>query len=106
MFDANTATIHGAAFRAEIDSKLLKALAAEPVTANTKELYSAFSHVARDQLARRWVKTQAEDRKNKSRRIYYLSMEFLSAAPWTMRSRRSISVTRRMLRSRPQAVHR
>ena len=35
MFDANTATIHGAAFRAEIDSKLLKALAAEPVTANT-----------------------------------------------------------------------
>ncbi|MEN9476957.1 MAG: hypothetical protein RLZZ300_1098, partial [Pseudomonadota bacterium] len=25
MFDANTATIHGAAFRAEIDSKLLKA---------------------------------------------------------------------------------
>ena len=77
MFNANTATIHGAAFRAEIDNKLLASLAAEPGTANTKELYNAFSHVARDQLARRWVKTQAEDRKNKSRRIYYLSMEFL-----------------------------
>ena len=77
MSNANIAAIHGATFRAEIDNKLLASLAAEPGTANTKELYSAFSHVARDQLARRWVKTQAEDRKNKSRRIYYLSMEFL-----------------------------
>lgn len=42
MSDASPATIHGAAFRAEIDNKLLKALAAEPVTANTKELYNAF----------------------------------------------------------------
>ena len=77
MSDANIAHTNGAAFRAEIDDKLLGMLAAEPATANTKELYKAFSHVARDQLARRWVKTQTDDRKNKSRRIYYMSMEFL-----------------------------
>ena len=29
----------GAEFRAEIDNKLLHAVAAEPATANTKELY-------------------------------------------------------------------
>lgn len=48
MSNANIAAIHGATFRAEIDNKLLASLAAEPGTANTKELYSAFSHVARD----------------------------------------------------------
>ena len=53
------------------------AIAAEPITANTKELYKALSLVAREKLAERWVKTQVDDRKNKVRRIYYMSMEFL-----------------------------
>ena len=67
----------GAAFRAEVDNKLLHSVAAEPATANTKELYKALSQVARDQLAQRWVDTQVADRKKKTRRIYYMSMEFL-----------------------------
>jgi starch phosphorylase len=67
----------GLALRAEIDDKLLKSVAAEPLTANPKELYKALALVARDQLAQRWVKTQVDDRKNKARRVYYMSMEFL-----------------------------
>ena len=63
----------GAEFRAQIDSKLLNAVAAEPATANTKELYKALAFVAREQLAKRWVQTQIDDRRNKSRRIYYMS---------------------------------
>ncbi len=77
MSDTNDNNIDGSALRAEIDDKLLKSVAAEPVTANTKEIYKAISQVARDQLAERWVKTQIEDRKKKTRRIYYMSMEFL-----------------------------
>lgn len=77
MSEANKANIDGAAFHAEIDEKLLKSVAAEPITANTKEIYKALSLVARDQLAERWVKTQVADRKKKVRRIYYMSMEFL-----------------------------
>ncbi len=68
---------NGAAFHAEIDNKLLSAVAAEPATANTKEIYKGLSLVAREHLSRRWVKTQKEDRDNKARRIYYMSMEFL-----------------------------
>ena len=67
----------GAEFRAEIDNQLLHSVAAEPATANTKELYKALAIVAREQLAKRWVQTQIDDRRNKSRRIYYMSMEFL-----------------------------
>ena len=77
MSEIKNNQIDGSAFRAEIDNKLLSSVAAEPVTANTKEIYKALSQVARDQLAKRWVKTQVEDRKNKARRVYYMSMEFL-----------------------------
>ena len=80
MFDApNTQKdpVDGAALHAEIDDKLLKLVAAEPITANTKELYKALSLVAREKLAERWVKTQVDDRKKKVRRVYYMSMEFL-----------------------------
>jgi len=69
--------VDGAAFRVRIDNKLLNSVAADPATANTKELYKALSFVTREQLAQRWVDTQVADRKNKTRRIYYLSMEFL-----------------------------
>ncbi len=72
----NTET-DGIAFHAQIDSKLLDSVAAEPATANTKEIYKALALIAREELARRWVKTQVADRKNKARRVYYLSMEFL-----------------------------
>ena len=38
----------------------------------------AAAHASRDVLAERWVRTQAEDRANtQSRRVHYLSMEFL-----------------------------
>ncbi len=77
MSDEKTNNADSAAFRAEVDSELLHVMAAEPATANTKETYTALAVVAREQLARRWVKTQVEDRKNKARRIYYMSMEFL-----------------------------
>lgn len=77
MSDTNNANIDTLAFRSEIDDKLLKSVAAEPATANTKEIYKAISVIARDQLAARWVKTQVADRKKKTRRIYYMSMEFL-----------------------------
>ena len=77
MSDPRKNNVDGTAFRAEIDKKLLHAVAAEPVTANTKEIYKALAIVAREQLASRWVKTQVDDRKNKTRRVYYMSMEFL-----------------------------
>ena len=74
-FEGNT--LDGGTMRAEIDSKLLTQVAAEPATANHKELYKALALAAREQLAQRWVKTQIDDRKKKTRRIYYMSMEFL-----------------------------
>ncbi len=48
-----------------------------PLEASQTELMQAVSRVARQQLSRRWVDTQAAQRAEKARRVYYLSMEFL-----------------------------
>ncbi|MDR3299967.1 MAG: glycogen/starch/alpha-glucan phosphorylase [Candidatus Accumulibacter sp.] len=77
MAESRKNEIAAAAFRAEVDETLLHSVAAEPSTANTKEIYKALAYVARKQLAIRWVNTQIEDRKKRARRIYYMSMEFL-----------------------------
>ncbi len=77
MPDQNPFANDDSSFRDRIDNKLLNFVAAEPATANNKEQYRALTHVAREELSKRWVKTQIDDRKRKARRIYYMSMEFL-----------------------------
>lgn len=68
-----------AAFRDRVNEKLLDVVSVNPAAVLNKERYRALAltHIAREQLSRRWVKTQIEDRQNQARRIYYLSMEFL-----------------------------
>ncbi len=60
-----------------VDRHLLSTVATSPETASPRELMRAAAMVAREHLARRWVKTDAEDRAAKARRVYYMSMEFL-----------------------------
>jgi starch phosphorylase len=63
-----------AAFHSIVDREL-----AQRVDAGTPEsLLWAAAHASRSLLAERWVKTQAQDRANRTqRRVHYLSMEFL-----------------------------
>ena len=60
-----------------IDQQLLDTVGVAAQDASPIELMQSVSQVARRQLSRRWVKTQAEQRAAKARRVYYLSMEFL-----------------------------
>ncbi len=62
---------------AGIDEHLLKTIGVAPAEAAPIDLMQALAQVAREQLSRRWVETQAADRASKARRVYYLSMEFL-----------------------------
>ena len=63
--------------RHSLDAALNQHLAVLPSQASAHDEMQALSLVAREQLARRWVATQAADTQSKSKRIYYLSMEFL-----------------------------
>ena len=65
------------ALAAQIEENLLSTVGVASADASTTDLMLAVSQVAREQLSRRWVETQARDRAAKARRVVYLSMEFL-----------------------------
>ena len=48
-----------------------------PAEARPEDLMQAAAGLTRQVLSERWVRTQAAERADKARRVYYLSMEFL-----------------------------
>jgi glycogen phosphorylase len=71
--------IHSAdsALSVEINRQLLGHIGVEPGQASRNQLMQAVSQVAREELSKRWVKTQVQEHQAKARRVVYLSMEFL-----------------------------
>ena len=65
------------AVQAGIERHLLQTVGVAPADASPSDLMLAASQVARQQLSRRWVQAQSQERASKARRVYYLSMEFL-----------------------------
>ena len=61
----------------QVERELLDSVGVAPGEAGAVELMTAVSQVARAELSRRWVAGDAADRAAKTRRVYYLSMEFL-----------------------------
>lgn len=60
-----------------VEEHLLGTVGTAPQAASPAQMMQAIAQVAREQLSRRWVATDAADRAAKARRVYYLSMEFL-----------------------------
>ncbi|MEP6965432.1 MAG: glycogen/starch/alpha-glucan family phosphorylase, partial [Polaromonas sp.] len=65
------------ALAAQIEEHLLSTVGVASENATQTDLMQAVAQVARQQLSRRWVETQARQRAQKARRVVYLSMEFL-----------------------------
>ncbi len=68
-------TSAGPAAAAELDHQLLHQVGVAPEMAHKAEMLAGVAQVARPELSRRWVATQAAQRGQ--RRVNYLSMEFL-----------------------------
>jgi starch phosphorylase len=49
----------------------------DPATAGTRQRFEAFARSVRDILSQRWVRTERTYEREKAKRIYYLSMEYL-----------------------------
>jgi glycogen phosphorylase len=79
MTSTSTKAVRPAANLAAAFHSIVERELAQRVDAGTPEsLLWAAAHASRSLLAERWVKTQAQDRVNKTqRRVHYLSMEFL-----------------------------
>ena len=50
---------------------------ADPATASPRQRYEALARSVRDVLSQRWVRTEQTYERERSKRVYYLSMEFL-----------------------------
>ncbi|WP_280153924.1 glycogen/starch/alpha-glucan phosphorylase [Piscinibacter sp. XHJ-5] len=61
----------------DLDHELLTNVGVAPSEATPADLMRAVAQTPRQQLAERWVETQAAERAKGARRVYYLSMEFL-----------------------------
>ncbi len=67
----------GGAVHAGVEQLLLQTVGVNPPDATLTDLMQAVSQLARQELSRRWVQSQARERAEKARRVYYMSMEFL-----------------------------
>ena len=63
--------------RHEVANRLLYSVGKDPVTATQADWFSALAQVARDRLVERWMQTTRKQYEQKTKRVYYLSMEFL-----------------------------
>ena len=64
-------------FKRSIGTKLAYSIGKDPQTATRYDWYCALCLVLRDRLLSRWHDTQQRIRKRGTRRVYYLSLEFL-----------------------------
>ena len=74
---ADTATAAAPFTARAVDHHLLHTVGAATAGASHTEIMHAVAQVAREHLSQRWVAGDSADRAAKSRRVYYLSMEFL-----------------------------
>ena len=52
-------------------------LAKDDSHATARDQYTAFAHAVRDRLVERWISTQEEYSRQNTKRVYYMSLEFL-----------------------------
>ena len=73
----NTPIAGEAELRDTIQAKLIYALGATPETASDNDWYRATALALRDRLVDIWLKSRSETKRQKKKRVYYLSIEFL-----------------------------
>ncbi len=66
-----------AAIKATVQHHLLSFLGRDPQRVGKRELYKAIAYTLRDLLIEKWIQTQKSFYDRKSKRVYYLSLEFL-----------------------------
>ncbi len=71
------ASIHELSMSERVERHLLNTVGVLPADAGAIELMTAVAQATRSELSKRWVAGETADAEAKTRRVYYLSMEFL-----------------------------
>lgn len=64
--------------RQSVSNRLLYLMGKDPITATARDWFHATAYTVRDRLIQRWMDTMRSYYRSDTKRVYYLSMEFLT----------------------------
>jgi starch phosphorylase len=64
--------------RRSLSNRLIYSMGKDPITATTRDWFSATAYAVRERLIERWMETMRSYYRADAKRVYYLSMEFLT----------------------------
>ncbi len=67
-----------ASLRKSVAHRLVYSMGKDPITATTRDWYNATAYAVRERLIERWMETMRTYYRSDAKRVYYLSMEFLT----------------------------
>jgi glycogen phosphorylase len=65
-------------FRRSLSNRLVYSMGKDPIMATTRDWFNATAYAVRDRLIERWMDTMRSYYRSDAKRVYYLSMEFLT----------------------------
>ena len=65
-------------FRRSLSNRLVYSMGKDPILATTRDWFNATAYAVRDRLIERWMDTMRSYYRSDAKRVYYLSMEFLT----------------------------
>ena len=76
--DCDTPTRDRRSFRRSLANRLLYSIGKDPITATTRDWFQATAYAVRERLIERWMETMRSYYRSDAKRVYYLSLEFLT----------------------------
>ena len=64
--------------RRSLSNRLIYSLGKDPITATTRDWFNTTAYAVRERLIERWMETMRSYYRSDAKRVYYLSMEFLT----------------------------
>jgi starch phosphorylase len=64
--------------RRSLANRLVYSMGKDPITATTRDWFNATAYAVRERLIERWMETMRSYYRSDAKRVYYLSMEFLT----------------------------
>src|SRR5512144_1285383 len=61
-----------------LSNRLIYSMGKDPITATTRDWFNTTAYAVRERLIERWMETMRSYYKSDAKRVYYLSMEFLT----------------------------
>jgi glycogen phosphorylase len=77
-FECDTLGRDRHALRRSLSNRLIFSMGKDPITATARDWYNTTAYAVRERLIERWMETMRSYYRSDAKRVYYLSMEFLT----------------------------